>query len=121
MHRLAPGRRTLASLLATSGALHFAHPEPFVRIVPPMIGHQRTWVYVSGAAELGCAAGLLARGRVRRAAALSTAALLVAVFPANVWMAWSAWRDRRSVAYLLATLVRLPLQVPLVAAALSVR
>ena len=113
-------RLPLAALLGSSGVLHLVRPEPFCRIVPPVLGPAGPWVSSSGVAELACAVGLVCRGRVRRGAGLSTAVLLVAVFPANVYMAWSAWRTPRSWAYRAATLVRLPLQLPLVVAALSV-
>jgi uncharacterized membrane protein len=108
----------LAAFLATAGVTHFAKPEPFDAIVPAGLpGGPRTWTYLSGAAELACAAAV-AVPRTRRAGALATAALFVAVFPGNVKMAYD-WRRRplplRAVAY-----GRLPLQVPLVAWALKV-
>lgn len=97
--------------------MHFARPRPFQRIVPPWLGDPAPWVAVSGAAELACAAGL-AMPRTRRSAALGTAALFVAVFPANVQMAL----DARSgpLWYRVGAWARLPLQVPLVLWALSV-
>lgn len=108
----------LAALLATSGTLHFARPRPFDAIVPRWLpGSARTWTYLSGAAELACAAALT-RPRTRRHGALATAALFAAVFPANVQMA-ADWRHgsprARAIAY-----GRLPLQLPLIAWALQV-
>jgi uncharacterized membrane protein len=115
-----PGWKPLAALLAASGVLHFATPEPYARIVPKGLGDARRWVAVSGAAELACAAGL-ANARTRRVAALASAALFVAVFPANVQMAATAMRsDRASRGYRAGALARLPLQAPLVAWALAV-
>lgn len=102
----------LAALFATSGVLHFTRPRPFERIVPKRLPHRRALVYASGAVELVCAAGLL-HPRTRPAAGWLSAALLVAVFPANVQMAVSARRSN-SPAFRAGTMARLPLQVPLI-------
>ena len=68
----------------------------------------------SGLAEIGCAAGLLAP-RSRRRAARASAGLLVLVFPGNVQHAVTAMRSSRaSAGYRAGTLLRLPVQVPLV-------
>ena len=74
-------------------------------------------------AEIACAAGLLAP-RTRRVAGIASGALLLAVLPANVQMALDAqravqrkgWSPRREVMRT-GTLLRLPLQAPLVRAA----
>jgi uncharacterized membrane protein len=68
-------------------------------------------------AELLCAAGL-AVPRTRRVAAWATAALFVAVFPANVTMALDA--TDRSTLYQAGVWARLPLQVPLIVWAVSI-
>jgi uncharacterized membrane protein len=121
MHRTDRRWPPLAALLGGSGVLHLLRPAPFAAIVPRPLGNPLPWVYVSGVAELACAAGLAAT-RTRRDAALATAALLVAVYPANVQMALTAVRSpRASGTYRAATLARLPLQLPLVLWALSVR
>lgn len=101
----------LAALLAAAGVTHLLRPEPYVSIVPRLLPAPRALVYLSGLAELGCAAGLCFR-RTRAPAAWATAALFVAVFPANVQMALDA--GGRSPAYLAAVWGRVPLQVPLV-------
>ena len=92
--------------------LHFAVPAPYVRIVPRALPYKQRLVQVSAVAELACAAALVTPP-LRRAGGLGTAVLLVAVFPANVQMAIDACRDGSQVARAL-TLLRLPLQVPLV-------
>ena len=115
-----PGRRALALLLTAAGLTHLAAPEPYARIVPRRLGDPRPWVLWSGVAELACAAGLLVR-RTRRAAAWATAGLFVAVFPANAQMAVTALGSPRAGLGRRAVAVgRLPLQVPLVAWAVSV-
>lgn len=107
----------LASLLTVTGVSHFAVPKAYAAIVPPQLPWAYGLVYASGVAELACAAGLAAP-RTRRAAAWASAALLVAVFPANVQMALDA--GGRSDAYRWGTYARLPVQVPLLLWAVSV-
>jgi uncharacterized membrane protein len=102
----------LAGLLGAAGVTHFVAPGFYESIVPHWLpGTARTWVWLSGAAELGCAA-LLARPITRRAGAAGAVALFVAVFPANVQMAVD-WRTMGPLKEAVA-LARLPLQVPLV-------
>ncbi len=110
--------RSLVALLAGVGTLHFALPRYFDALIPERLpGTPRTWTYLSGVAELACAAAVAAP-RTRKAGALATAGLFAAVYPGNVKMALD-WRDRspllRAVAY-----GRLPLQIPLVLWALKV-
>lgn len=101
-------------MLTVTGAGHFAVPQVFDGIVPTALGAPRFWTLASGAAELACA-GALVVPRTRRLGGWGSAALFVAVFPANVTMAVAALRSRRaSTPYRVGTLVRLPLQVPLV-------
>ena len=47
----------LAALLATSGVVHLVRPEVFEGIVPHVLPAAAGLVYVSGVAELLCAAG----------------------------------------------------------------
>jgi uncharacterized membrane protein len=116
-----PGWRALAVVLVGAGALHLARPAVYEPLIPRQLGSPLPWVYASGLAEIACGAGLLAR-RTRPAAALASAALFVAVFPGNLQMAVSALRsDRASTLTQVLTVARLPLQVPLVLWALSVR
>ena len=110
-----PSDALLAALLGVSGIAHFVVTDAYARIVPRWLGNADAWVYASGVAELACAGGLL-HPRTRRTAAYATAALFVAVFPANVKMALEA--GEASTAYRAAVYARLPLQVPLIAWAL---
>src|SRR6478672_4114414 len=64
----------LAALLATSGLVHLVRPDIFEGIVPRMLPNHRALVYVSGVAELLCAAGLLVPA-TRRPAGYASAAL----------------------------------------------
>lgn len=104
----------LAGLLAGAGVLHFVRPEIYDGMIPPFLGNPRAWTYGSGVAELAVAAAV-AVPRTRRRGALTAAALFVAVFPANVYLAFEPGDLPRW-----AALARLPLQVPLVLWALQV-
>lgn len=108
----------LTALLGAAGVAHFRSPEGFDAIVPPALpGRARTYTLTSGAAELAIA-GLLAAPPTRRAGGWAAAALFVAVFPANVQMAWD-WR-RRDLVHRAIGVGRLPLQAVLVGQALHV-
>ena len=104
--------KLLAAFLLGAGIMHFVNPSFFDAIVPPWApGSERAATYASGVAEVLVGVGIVF-ARTRRLALWSAAALFVAVYPANLYMAWD-WRDRelseRLVAY-----GRLPLQIPLV-------
>lgn len=75
-----------AILFIGAGTLHFLHPETFAKIVPPFLPWPIALVFVSGAAEIAGGVGLLVPA-LRRAASWGLVALLVAVFPANIYMA----------------------------------
>jgi len=77
----------LAALFFTAaGVLHFLRPAMYMKIVPPYIPWPLAMVYISGAAEIAGGLGILIPP-LRRRAALGLVALLVAVFPANIYMA----------------------------------
>jgi uncharacterized membrane protein len=100
----------LAALLATTTAVHFVAPQTFDDAVPDWLpGRKRDWEIGSGCAELACAV-LLAFPRTRRLGGYAAAALFVAVFPGNLAMVPTASTPRARVV----TLLRLPLQIPLV-------
>ena len=75
-----------AVFFVSAGLLHFLTPEPYLRIMPPYIPWHRAMVESSGAAEIAGGVGLVIPA-VRRFAAWWLVALLIAVFPANVYMA----------------------------------
>ncbi len=104
-------RYLLSLLLVVAGALHFFAPQTYLRMMPPYLPAPLALVYLSGVCEIGLGLGLLWR-RTRRWAAWGVVALLVAVFPANVYMA----QANDSVFHLPAWVVwgRLPLQVVLI-------
>lgn len=102
-------RYALAALFGLAGLWHFVHPATYLAIMPPQLPQPLALVYLSGAFEILGGLGLLLR-QTRRIAGFGLLALLVAVFPANIYMAlvhaqlgipgWVAWG-------------RLPLQLPL--------
>lgn len=77
-------RYGLALLFVSAGVLHFVRPAPFERIVPPALPALHLLVLLSGAAEVAGGLGLLPAAR--RWAGWCLLALLVAVFPANIYM-----------------------------------
>ena len=111
---------SLSALLAGAGATHFAVPKFYDAMIPePLPGSPRVWTYGSAVAEFATAAAL-AHPRTRRSGGLAAAMLFAAVLPGNVKMAVDARRSD-STAYRLGTVLRLPLQLPLIAWALKVR
>ncbi|RYY17432.1 MAG: hypothetical protein EOO36_09735 [Cytophagaceae bacterium] len=90
----------LALLFVGAGLLHFLHPAPYLRIMPPALPAPRLLVLLSGAAEVAGGLGLLWPA-TRRWARWGLLALLLAVLPANIYMlqihtqlhlpAWALW------------------------------
>jgi uncharacterized membrane protein len=78
--------RGVALFFAAAGVNHFVMPRVYERIVPPGFGDPARAVQVSGAAEIVGGLGVLPP-TTRRVAGVGLIALLVAVFPANVYMA----------------------------------
>jgi uncharacterized membrane protein len=75
-----------AGFYVLTGVSHFFKTASYLKIMPPDVPWPQAMVYLSGAAEIAGGLGLLLR-RSRRWAAFGLIALLVAVFPANVYMA----------------------------------
>lgn len=109
------GRWLFALVFVSAGVVHLVAPGVYGPAMPPGVPAPRALILLSGVAEIVGGIGLLVpRLGVRRAAGWGLALLLVAVYPANVWMAvsglgpaWALW-------------ARLPLQGALVAAVLIV-
>jgi uncharacterized membrane protein len=107
--------RVLAAVLAGSGALHLVRPRTYEWLVPPELGPARRWVLGSGVAEIVVGA-LLAVPGTRRTGGRLAAALFVGFVPAHL----HTFRVVDRPATTAAAAVRLPLQVPLIRAALRV-
>jgi uncharacterized membrane protein len=106
----------LAALLGGSGLLHLVRPRTYEWLVPPELGDARSWVTATGVAEIGAAA-LLAAPASRRAGGWVAAGLLTTFVPAHL----HTFRviPKKPLPLTVAA-VRLPLQVPLVLAALRI-
>ena len=114
-------RLLLAALFLFAGTIHLRNPEFFLPIMPPWIPLHLVCIQVSGVLELSGGLGLLIPLRpIQFLVGWGLTLLLVAVFPANVYMAlahvqihgmpsqsWMAW-------------ARLPFQPLLIAAVLWV-
>jgi uncharacterized membrane protein len=83
----------------------------YAQIVPPQFGHASELVVLSGIAEIVGGVGLLVP-RTRRAAGIGLVVLLLAVWPANIYMAIEVKRFAAA-APAWALWARVPLQVVL--------
>jgi uncharacterized membrane protein len=79
-------RILLALFFVVAGAAHFLKTSLYMQIVPPFLPRPRELVLISGACEIMGGVGLLVP-RLRRIAGYGLIALLIAVFPANIYMA----------------------------------
>lgn len=75
-------------LYVLAGAMHFVVPDLYAQVVPPIFPRPFALVYLSGIAEIALGIGVVVP-RTRRLAAWGLVALLIAIFPANVYMATS--------------------------------
>lgn len=111
-----PYSRWLAATLFIAAGLNHFRPASvafYRRIVPPSLPRPDVLVAVSGIAEIAGGLGLLVP-RLRRPAGWGLIALLVAVFPANLYMARSHDPQVTLGLSLWARLARLPLQLLLI-------
>ncbi|MCB0915800.1 MAG: DoxX family protein [Actinobacteria bacterium] len=111
------GTKALIAAFTVSGTVHLIRPAVFYPLIPPALGSPRAWTYASGVAELACAAGLATRAPW---APKASAGLLAGVWVGNWWMAIAATRaKRRRPALIAASWLRVPLQLPMLRAALN--
>ncbi len=106
-------RVLLPLLFLVAGVAHLRAPEPFLQIMPPMLPFPRFLVALSGACEIAGGAGLLFP-RTRRWAAWGLVALLIAVFPANIYCALHGLQLNGAEVPRWMLWARLPLQLPLI-------
>ena len=105
------GAVAIGVFYVAAGVAHFAATQMYMRAVPAYLPAPRALVLVSGVAEIAGGVGVMIPG-TRQAAAWGLVLLLLAVFPANVWMAMHAERFAEIPQW--ALWARLPLQVPLI-------
>jgi uncharacterized membrane protein len=105
------GRYLMGAVYIAAGVGHFVATRAYASAMPDYLPVHHELVLISGAAEIAGGLGVLFPP-TRRAAAWGLVLLLVAVWPANLWMAqhperfpgipmWALW-------------LRLPLQLPLI-------
>ncbi|HEY2298024.1 MAG TPA: hypothetical protein VGH43_09875 [Jatrophihabitans sp.] len=106
----------LSLLLGVAGVSHFVMPKIYDVMIPAQLpGPPRAWTYGAGGCEVVVAAAL-ALPRTRRVGGLAAAGLFIGVLPGNVQMAYDAQRGT-SRAMQVGTLLRLPMQLPLIISA----
>lgn len=101
----------MGAFFIAAGIGHFIFTKFFLRIMPPYIPWHKAVVYLSGLVEIGLGA-LLFIPEFRSWAAWGVIALLVAVFPANLYHYTSGGAGMRIPGW--ALLLRLPLQAVLI-------
>ncbi len=97
-----------------AGINHFVHPDFYLKIMPPYIPWHLAMVQISGVAEVIGGLGLLIP-KMRRASAWGLVALLIAVFPANIYAATNFKPMPEHPWAYYAVWIRLPLQLVLIA------
>jgi len=100
----------MAALYIFAGISHFRSPKFFLSITPPWVPAPEKVNILVGLIEIALGIALLFSA-TRYYAALGVIALLIAVFPANVYHFQKAKRKNKQV---MATMVRLPIQLLLI-------
>lgn len=103
----------LALLFIVAGSLHFVFPQTYLKITPPMLPAPLTLIVISGVAEILGGIGLLVPF-TRPLAAWGLVVLLIAVLPANIYMAVAHLRFPGVMGQSWAQWLRVPLQLPLI-------
>ncbi|CAA9395951.1 MAG: hypothetical protein AVDCRST_MAG74-2027 [uncultured Pyrinomonadaceae bacterium] len=102
----------LAIAFVLAGANHFINPAFYLKIMPPVLPAPLFLIYLSGFFEIALGV-LLLIPKFTRSAAWGIIALLIAVYPANIYMALNANlfpEFNQALVYL-----RLPLQFVMIA------
>ena len=104
---------SLGILYISVGITHFTNPKFFIPLVPPCLIYLEELVFISGIVEVIMGIMLFFK-KSRKLGALITIALLLAVFPANIYLYLS--ETPRGVLEISKNqaLFRLPFQVPLI-------
>tara|TARA_Y100000385_G_C12660239_1_gene453442 strand:+ start:69 stop:512 length:444 start_codon:yes stop_codon:yes gene_type:complete len=104
---------SLAILYVSVGITHFSNPNFFIPLVPPSLIFIEELVFISGIVEVVMGI-LLFFKKSRKLGALITIALLLAVFPANVYLYLSDTPRAVMEISKNQALFRLPFQIPLI-------
>ena len=104
----------LALFFFFAGILHFVEVDSFAAIVPPLLPFPKVIVWVTGLMEIAFAIGLLVP-KYRKLSGLWLAPFLLAVLPANSYMAMYNIPMGETTASPTVLWVRVVLQFPLIA------
>jgi uncharacterized membrane protein len=77
----------MALAMAVAGITHWVNPTPFVQHLPTWIPVREEVIFLTGVMEVALGAALLLRQPWRRLAGFALAGYLLAVFPANIYVA----------------------------------
>jgi len=102
--------RIIIVIFTLSGVLHLVNPDAFLWLMPPWLPEPILLIYLSGIAELAGAIGLLLK---QRWGGWLCALTLLAIWPANIWFAFSVIPSG-DLLLISAAWLRLPLQIPLI-------
>jgi len=92
------------------GLLHFIQPDFFLKIMPPYLPYHLPLVYASGFIEITLGFCLLFK-KIRFFTAWGLILLLIAVYPANIYLAFNETPQiALGISPFMASWVRLPLQ-----------
>lgn len=97
-------------VMALAGVNHFVMPDLYAGIIPSFLPAPHALVYASGAAELGGALMTL-HPSTRRVGGWVLVTTLIAIFPANIFMAMNAEDYPDVPGGQVSLLARLPLQI----------
>ncbi len=101
----------MAGIYILAGLNHFRNPKMYARIIPHYIPYPKQINYLSGLAEIFLGI-TLCLPMISSFAAWEIIALLIAIFPANVYMLTNEKASFRLPKWLL--ILRLPLQIVLI-------
>lgn len=104
----------LAVFFFAAGLMHFIHDDSFAVIVPPILPFKYEIVWLTGLMELAFALGLL-WPKFRAVTGYGLGAYLLAVLPANIYMALEGIGFGDAVISPSALWIRVALQFPLIA------
>lgn len=106
------GTKIIIFLFLLSGSFHLINPGVFQALVPPVLGGQNFWIFLSGILEIICAIGLLTK---QKWAPKFTAFILLVIWVGNWWYAIDVTFNLESSWFLIiGSWLRLPLQIPLI-------
>ena len=95
-----------------AGSFHFASQQPYLKMMPPYIPNPVQMVMISGTAEIFLGFSLLV-SQTQKLAAWGLILLLIAVFPANIYMA--QYPELFPIVPRWGLYIRLPLQLVMIA------